>query len=47
MNLQDADPGTITAHAGAIFGQDRDVFVPALSNDSESADLHVPEARWR
>jgi Copper type II ascorbate-dependent monooxygenase, C-terminal domain len=44
MNLQDADPGTITAHAGAIFGQDRDVFVPALSNVSESATCTFPSA---
>ena len=37
MNLNDADPGTITDHAGALFGQDRDVFVPALTNLTASA----------
>jgi len=43
MNLQDADPGTITDHAGAIFGQDKDVFVPALSNVTDSADCVFPK----
>jgi hypothetical protein len=43
MNLQDADPGTITDHAGAIFGQDRDVFVPALSNVTQSAYCEFPK----
>lgn len=42
MNLQDADPGTITAHAGALFGQDRDVFVPALSDATQSATCTFP-----
>ena len=37
MNLHDADPGTITDHAGALFGQDRDVLVPPLSNPTKSA----------
>jgi hypothetical protein len=37
MNLHDADPGTITAHAGALFGQDRDVVVPPLSSPTKSA----------
>ena len=32
MNLNDADPGTITDYAGALFGQDSDVDVPPLSN---------------
>jgi hypothetical protein len=44
MNLQDADPGTITAHAGALFGQDRDVFVPALSDTAQSAECVFPNA---
>jgi hypothetical protein len=43
MNLQDADPGTITDHAGAIFGQDKDVFVPALSDVTDSADCVFPK----
>lgn len=43
MNLQDADPGTITAHAGALFGQDRDVKVPPLSNVEQSATCTFPE----
>lgn len=44
MNLHDADPGTITDHAGALFGQDRDVFVPALSNPTKSAICEFPKA---
>jgi hypothetical protein len=44
MNLNDADPGTITDHAGALFGQDRDVFVPALTNTTESAYCEFPKA---
>ena len=43
MNLQDADPGTITDYAGALFGQDKDVFVPALTNISQSADCVFPK----
>jgi hypothetical protein len=43
FNLHDADPGTITAHAGAVFGQDKDVFVPALSNPTKSAVCEFPE----
>jgi hypothetical protein len=44
MNLHDADPGTVEAHAGALFGQDKDVFVPALSNPTKSAVCEFPEA---
>ena len=44
MNLNDADPGTITDHAGALFGQDRDVFVPALTNLTASAVCEFPKA---
>ena len=44
MNLNAADPGTITAHAGAIFGQDKDVFVPAHSAPRrQAADVRLPE----
>jgi hypothetical protein len=42
MNLQDADPGTITDYAGALFGQDKDVLVPPLSNVSQSATCTFP-----
>jgi hypothetical protein len=44
MNLHDADPGTISDHAGALFGQDRDVFVPALTNTTASAVCEFPKA---
>ncbi|MGD9764973.1 MAG: hypothetical protein AB7V27_14800 [Candidatus Binatia bacterium] len=43
MNLHDAAPGTITAHAGALFGQDRDVVVPPLSNPTKSAVCELPK----
>lgn len=43
MNLQDADPGTITEHAGALFGQDRDVDVPPLSTVTASAVCEFPK----
>lgn len=43
MNLNDADPGTITAHAGALFGQDRDVFVPAFTNPTKAAECVFPD----
>lgn len=43
MNLHAAEPGSITAHAGAIFGQDKDVFVPARSNVSQSAECEFPK----
>jgi hypothetical protein len=43
MNLNDADPGTITDHAGALFGQDRDVDVPPLSNVTTSAVCEFPK----
>ena len=36
INLQAAEPGTITTHAGVIFGQDKDVFVPKLSQTTTS-----------
>src|SRR5262249_561095 len=44
MNLNDADPGTITDHAGALFGQDRDVDVPPLTNLTASAVCEFPKA---
>lgn len=42
MNLNEAEPGTVSAYAGSIFGQDRDVFVPALSNRTLSAECVFP-----
>jgi hypothetical protein len=42
MNLHDADPGTITAYAGALFGQDKDVDVPPLTNIASSATCTFP-----
>jgi hypothetical protein len=44
FNLHQADAGTITAYAGALFGQDRDVFVPALSSPTKSAVCEFPKA---
>lgn len=43
MNLNDADPGTITQHAGSLFGQDRDVDVLPLSNPTKSAICEFPK----
>lgn len=43
MNFHDADPGTIDAYAGALFGQDRDVFVPALTDTTASSECVFPE----
>jgi hypothetical protein len=43
FNLHDADPDTVTAHAGALFGQDRDVLVPPLSNHTQSAICEFPK----
>jgi len=42
MNLHAADPGTVTHYAGALFGQDRDVRVPPLSNPTKSATCTFP-----
>jgi hypothetical protein len=42
MNLNEADPGTVEHHAGALFGQDRDVFVPALSTPTKAAECVFP-----
>ena len=43
MNLNDADPGTITDHAGALFGQDRDVVRPAAEQHDRVRGLRVPQ----
>lgn len=42
MNLNAADEGSVVYHAGALFGQDRDVFVPALSTPTKSAECVFP-----
>jgi hypothetical protein len=38
MNLNAADPGDVPQYAGALFGQDRDVFVPARSNTTAAGE---------
>ena len=38
MNLIAAEPGSVVNYAGSLFGQDRDVFVPAHSMPTEYAD---------
>lgn len=43
MNLHAAEPGTVTAYAGAIFGQDKDVFVPARTNTEKAAECVFPK----
>lgn len=43
MNLHDAQPGTIEQYAGSLFGQDRDVFVPARTNPTQVADCVFPQ----
>jgi len=42
MNLHAAEPGTTTAYAGGMFGQDRDVFVPAHSTPTKAAECVFP-----
>ena len=44
MNLNAAAAGTVTDHAGAIFGQDRDVFVAAHTNPTAAAECVFPKA---
>lgn len=44
MNLHAIDADQVTAHAGAIFGQDRDVFVPAHSQTTKAAECVFPKA---
>ncbi len=43
MNIHAATPGTIVANAGAIFGQDKDVFVPAHSVTTKAAGCTFPK----
>lgn len=43
MNLHDAEPGSVEAHAGAMFGQDRDVVVPANSETTLAAECVFPK----
>lgn len=43
MNLHTAEPGSVTAHAGAMFGQDRDVLVPANSETTLAAECVFPK----
>ncbi|MBI1816803.1 MAG: hypothetical protein HYR72_17630 [Deltaproteobacteria bacterium] len=43
MNLNAAAAGSVTAHAGAIFGQDKDVFVAAHSTPTLSAECVFPK----
>ncbi len=42
MNLNAADPQDVQSYAGALFGQDRDVFVPAMSSPRKSAECVFP-----
>ena len=42
MNLNAADPGTVTDYAGALFGQDKDVDVLPMSNPTQSATCTFP-----
>ncbi|MBM4267673.1 MAG: hypothetical protein FJ144_13845 [Deltaproteobacteria bacterium] len=42
MNLNEAEPGSVQHYAGSIFGQDRDVFVPAHSSPTKHADCTFP-----
>jgi hypothetical protein len=44
MNLHAAEPGETTMHAGAIFGQDKDVDVLPHSTPTESAECVFPKA---
>lgn len=43
MNFHAADAGTVTDYAGALFGQDRDVFVPARSNVTAASECVFPQ----
>jgi len=42
MNLHAADEGSVEHHAGALFGQDRDVFVPRNSTPTKAAECVFP-----
>lgn len=44
MNLHAVEPSQVSAHAGAIFGQDKDVFVPANSITTKAAECVFPNA---
>jgi hypothetical protein len=44
MNLQAAEPGTITQHAGAMFGQDKDVDVLPHSSPTATAECVFPKS---
>lgn len=44
MNLNEAEAGSVVHYAGSIFGQDRDVFVPARSVHTQYADCVFPNA---
>jgi len=43
MNLVAAEPGSVVHYAGSLFGQDRDVFVPAHSMTTAYADCTFPK----
>ncbi len=43
MNLQAADPGTVTDHAGSIFGQDKDVDVLPHTSPTATAECVFPK----
>jgi hypothetical protein len=42
MNLNEAPAGSVVHYAGSLFGQDRDVFVPAHSMPTQYADCTFP-----
>ena len=44
MNLNAAEPGSVTQYAGAIFGQDKDVDVPPHSTPTAAAECVFPNA---
>jgi copper type II ascorbate-dependent monooxygenase-like protein len=44
MNLNAAEAGSVTAHAGAMFGQNKDVFVAAHTNPTADAECVFPKA---
>ena len=44
FNLQAADAGAVTQHAGSIFGQNKDVDVPPHSSPTETAECVFPNA---
>ena len=44
INLQAANPGEVTQHAGSMFGQDKDVDVLPHSSPTEDAECVFPKA---